>query len=221
MMFKSIFGALLFLSIALPPSTSIASNIRVEGVKIIISGVILDNDSSTFEKFVISHPNVTLVEFSECVGGLVREGYKIAESIRKRRLSTVIRGSCMSSCAYAFLAGVTRSVVADQGIHMLFLHLARNVENPKDPEMIKLNVVLARYIDFLTNGVIEPRLMDLIQRSTEANQGLAFLVKNDTNSRTIEVRYCSGTLMEFSRVNRCNLVPDTRSSFENLFGPIN
>lgn len=65
------------------------------------------------------HPHVTAIELNS-YGGLVEAGYKIAELVRSRNITTHVRtgAKCASACTLIFQAGIHRS--ASPGVRFLY-----------------------------------------------------------------------------------------------------
>ena len=96
--------------------------------KLLIEGVIGPDTSFALRRLLGRIPKCTSAEGQELVpvtislrsgGGLLNDGYKMAEALREFKAKTIIEdgNACASSCAVAFLGGDTR-VVEEKGIIM-------------------------------------------------------------------------------------------------------
>lgn len=91
-----------------PVGTVLHVETRDDGRTLVLSGGIQDGAADTLETALKAAPNVrTVVLDSE--GGFVREGERIAQVIRQRKLDTHVETLCASSCTLALLGGVHRT----------------------------------------------------------------------------------------------------------------
>ena len=94
--------------------TASATEMHVSGDQLILSGFI---DLRAYDEFIRTiTPSVRQVVLTDSPGGARISGQRIAYEIRRRRLSTVALGRCVSACANLFLGGVERQL-ADSASH--------------------------------------------------------------------------------------------------------
>lgn len=89
---------------------------------IVVDGNILDGDGKKFIDFVLQHQDADYVRLNS-LGGAVRDGMIMAQTIREFKFDTWVDGSdtCMSMCSLMFAAGVGRwhSAGAVIGVHSM------------------------------------------------------------------------------------------------------
>ncbi len=83
-----------------------AMEIHTEGDRLILTGPLSGFELTQFSALLTS--KITTVVFTNSGGGDFAAGLNLASLIRQRRLVTVAKGFCRSSCANAFLGGVQR-----------------------------------------------------------------------------------------------------------------
>lgn len=97
--------------------------VRADGKSILLSGGINDDTAEKLEQALARVPAVTTVVL-QSEGGWVRQGSRLGEVIRSRKLNTYVENYCVSACTIAFLAGKERA--ADPRAKIGF-HSARGV----------------------------------------------------------------------------------------------
>lgn len=98
---------LLALALCAVSTPSPAMTFAVHGSEVWLSGPVTGSEYSQLLAILGSNPiNAVVLTFSN--GGNANAGYNVGELIRGRGLTTVIRGSCASSCSRMWLGGVTR-----------------------------------------------------------------------------------------------------------------
>lgn len=86
-----------------------AMTMTVEGDTAILSGGVIKGDCDQLEHLLDGN-RIARVVLKDSGGGNAISGYCIGALIRKRGLSTTIRGRCASSCSRMWLGGVERTL---------------------------------------------------------------------------------------------------------------
>jgi hypothetical protein len=86
-----------------------AMDIEVQKNEIIMTGPVTGPECSQLES-ILRQNAIGVVVLTSSHGGNADAGYCVGELIRQRRLVTVIRGSCNSSCSRMWLGGVSRTL---------------------------------------------------------------------------------------------------------------
>ena len=94
---------------------SVADNIAT------LSGPVVNGDLDKFQEALAAQPGITTVVLKNSFGGDAPSGYRIGELIRKRSLTTVVSGYCVSSCSRMFLGGKVRLFSDDQGLSSTYV----------------------------------------------------------------------------------------------------
>lgn len=97
--------------------------VRADGRSILLSGGIRDGSAAQLEEALKMAPGVRTVVFAS-QGGWIREGERLGDVVRRRKLNTYVEQFCASACTVAFLAGVDRAAAPDAKIGF---HASRSV----------------------------------------------------------------------------------------------
>jgi hypothetical protein len=112
------------------PMTFRQLNLSLSGTAVLAEGEITGDTPAQFTAFLLTHPSVGAV-YLNSPGGNLGAGIDLGRQIRRAGLDTRLGGSpvssfgmpaagqCYSSCTFAFLGGVSRSVTSDShfGVH--------------------------------------------------------------------------------------------------------
>jgi hypothetical protein len=168
-----------------------AMEMQVSGDRLILSGFINLQDYDKFTRAIT--PSVRTVVLTNSPGGARVAGQRIAHEIRRRGLSTVAMGNCVSSCANLFLGGIDRRL-ADSTSYLAFHSNYTNPSgNPSATHMAEL-------ASFYTK--MNPKLPDSMIKLFlgKKQNGAVFFSKQET-------RNCDGT--EPERPSGCPIIPET------------
>lgn len=196
--------ALLFFVLSVRSDCANAAQMTIKNASVILSGKLVHGDFDRFESLIDSRPMIVQVVFENCFGGYVDEGIKIGELIRLRRFSTIAKGQVQSSCAYAFLAGVSRRFDSGFGAHLILLHATHNESAEKDVAS-RANLALIPYLQILSGGKLTPEILSLMKQSTTPSQGVVFVRQNWIIASTEKVAYCNGS--EHGNLSDCLMLP--------------
>ena len=108
-------------SLAFMHTTSPAMEAKVVNDTMILSGPVVHGDIQRFNEALAANPGIGTVVLRNSWGGHVESGYRIGELIRKRGLSTVVSGHCVSSCSRMFLGGKERRFSNDYSLERTFV----------------------------------------------------------------------------------------------------
>ena len=183
-------AALLFIPLLIGSNAS-AMEMHVSGDQLILGGFIEVQDYDKFIRTIT--PSVRTVVLTNSPGGVRLVGQHIAQEIRRRGLSTVAQGSCVSACANLFLGGVERRLANSAS----FLAFHSNYTNPSgNPSAAHMGELAAFYT------AMNPKLPDsMIQLFLNKKQnGAVFFYKDLT-------RNCEGS--EANRPSGCPTIPQT------------
>lgn len=175
------------------------ASLEVNERTLIVSGIIHNGDFERMSKLLLER-DVNTIEFDNCLGGLVDVGYKMSRLIREKKLNTVAKRQCHSSCALGFLAGQERKFSQSSGDHFILLHAARNVENPRD-SVTEANLKLIQYIHELTELRLSFEVLDMIKNSRLPGSGVVFAKTGHPPMPKLVSLYCDGS--EDGRVQEC------------------
>ncbi|MDR6537209.1 hypothetical protein [Variovorax soli] len=181
-----------------------AAQITLRSSSIFVNGRLVRGDFDYFENLMKQDHNVSHVVFEDCFGGYVDEGVKIGELIRLKRLSTIAKGQVQSSCAYAFLAGISRKFDSSFGVHLILLHATSN-ENAEKDIAAQANVALIPYLKILSSERLTSEILSLVRQSTLPFQGVVFVRENWIVVNTEKVAYCDG--LERGNFKNCIVLP--------------
>lgn len=113
---------------------------------IFVSGAFVEGDAARFDKLVKIIPEKTAVVFLTGPGGVLIEGLSIGETIRSRKFSTGIVGTCASACSLVWLAGADR--FANNGSRVGF-HAAYTGDAADARESGVANAMIGAYLTTL------------------------------------------------------------------------
>lgn len=96
-----------------------AMDLAISGSTVTMSGDVMRGDCDKLKEILKSNA-IELIVLGDSNGGDVNTGFCVGETIRERKLSTLIRGVCVSSCSRMWLGGVSRKLEGDNsavGLH--------------------------------------------------------------------------------------------------------
>lgn len=171
---------------------------------ITIKGVLNSGDDEIFLRTLVNNEATKSVVFSSCLGGSLQAGFKISQLIKRKKLNTVAKDECHSSCAYAFLAGAKRTFDPSIGSHFLGIH-ATTATNGTYEEQEERNRALIRYLSYLLDYKLPEKIKSLIFESRGVGKGVVFIAKNSMfGNSELETRYCNGT--ENKNIKKCQKI---------------
>lgn len=175
--------------------SALATEFRVDGDRLVVSGFLDYSERKLFEKYLVDGPQINQIVFTKCNGGHLGAAYYYAEVIKKRALSTSVVGQAQSACAIAFLAGFPRFPANGQRNTLLSLHVGRSQDENiiNNIEVEKNNRNLIEFINNLTEGKIPPRIMGLIKTSNLENSGVYFVSSTKGFFNIYDTYYCDGS----------------------------
>jgi|TARA_R100000951_G_scaffold113752_1_gene116451 hypothetical protein len=111
----------IFIALALTigvPMTAHSANITHSDSQIILEGKIKNEDYKELQR-VVDRTGIKSIRFNSD-GGAAIEGYQIGYTIRKNKMSTVIKKGdrCLSACAVAYLGGTNKYNYGILGFHV-------------------------------------------------------------------------------------------------------
>jgi len=179
---------------AAAPSWSM--EMRIEGNQLILSGGITELDYVKFTQELI--PAVRQIVLTDSPGGSVSSALDIADDIRRKGLSTTIRGYCRSACALIFLGGVQRTL-ADSKSHVDFHAMyAYNYSSPTQRPSTARYGKIASFLSDMTGGKLSDALIKTILRKQRG--GFVYFFRDRTFN-------CNGD--EPNRPSGCAKLPQT------------
>ena len=89
------------------PSLSLAMDMSVAGTSVRMSGPVVGDDCEQLRS-ILARTSIKTVILGQSKGGNADAGYCVGALIRENNISTVIQGSCASSCSRMWLGGVSR-----------------------------------------------------------------------------------------------------------------
>lgn len=92
--------------------TPYAVHLLPGGTEMELAGGMPDGTVTAVRKMLEDHPGIRVIHLNS-EGGEMTEGYRLAQLIRQRRLTTYTAATCSSACTLAFLAGSPRYLAAD------------------------------------------------------------------------------------------------------------
>lgn len=121
---------------------------------IILNGEIDVSSALNFRRVLDAAPNAKVVALNS-PGGNVQMGLLIADDIHQRKLTTYIpKGSgCYSACAYIFLAGVSREVEGELGVHQI---------SSQSSDLVGAQLTISDIIDVLGRFDTPPEVMSVM-----------------------------------------------------------
>ena len=190
-------------------TTSPAMEAKVVNDTMILSGPVVHGDIQRFNEALAANPGIGTVVLRNSWGGHVESGYRIGELIRKRGLSTVVSGHCVSSCSRMFLGGKERRFSNDYSLERTFVGFqghydAKGQLNRALVERFGLVEWIIKYSDGKADR-------DLVQRwiNIELNTGMVAFMHPQTRTffRSEKTFYCVGR--EQSRPLGCSTLAVT------------
>ncbi len=131
-------------------------------------------DSLDVFENALKSKKIKTVIFTDCDGGNLAAGLSIARLIKINELNTIASGKVLSSCAFAYLGGVSRIVDASKKNNAIKFHGGRNIQTD-EPLGLALNQsalkLLFEFTDFKFNKTIE----DIILNTKSDDEGVIFL----------------------------------------------
>ena len=189
---SSIFFGLIFVMLEMGYSeASYGASYVVNGAQIVVSGMLGEEDPFKFATELKDHPRIREVVFDNCLGGTGRAGYRFSVIIKERRLGTVARNQCQSSCALAFMGGQTRRLSSEPGLNLLLFHGARNLYSNIDLAKIATEEMVS-YVNVLSGNKLSKQIMELISKSSRIDQGVVIFSQDRRGLRERSTSYCDG-----------------------------
>jgi hypothetical protein len=172
-------------------SNAPAMEMHVSNDQLILSGFI---DLQAYDKFIRTiTPSVRTIVLTDSPGGARISGQRIAYEIRRRGLSTITLGSCVSACANLFLGGVERRLANSSSFLAFHSNYTNRSGEPSAAHMAELAGFYAELNPKLPNSMIQLFL-------SKKQNGAVFFYKHLT-------RNCEGT--ESARPSGCPTIPQT------------
>lgn len=161
-----------------------------------VSGVISKADIERFDKFVKENPNTSEILLSDSPGGY-DDGTSTVLEFKKRidelKLKTFARGLCASACAYIFLLGYERTLLANPAGKktMLLLHPVRWIgKDDKDGVgqiQVQYTDKLNKAVSERSEGKITTDLLDKMYATDDSSGGIFIL--RDANSESKHILF--------------------------------
>ena len=196
-------------SLAFMHTTSPAMEAKVVNDTMILSGPVVHGDIQRFNEALAANPGIGTVVLRNSWGGHVESGYRIGELIRKRGLSTVVSGHCVSSCSRMFLGGKERRFSNDYSLERTFVgfHGHYDAKGQLNRALVE-RFGLVEWIIKYSDGKAD---RDLVQRwiNIELNTGMVAFMHPQTRTffRSEKTFYCVGR--EQSRPLGCSTLAVT------------
>ena len=190
-------------------TTSPAMEAKVVNDTMILSGPVVHGDIQRFNEALAANPGIGTVVLRNSWGGHVESGYRIGELIRKRGLSTVVSGHCVSSCSRMFLGGKERRFSNDYSLERTFVgfHGHYDAKGQLNRALVE-RFGLVEWIIKYSDGKAD---RDLVQRwiNIELNTGMVAFMHPQTRTffRSEKTFYCVGR--EQSRPLGCSTLAVT------------
>jgi hypothetical protein len=105
--------AVLIVLLALPPTESLAMELKVLGNQLILSGRVVGDEPEKVKGALANSPEIDTVILRNSPGGDAPAGYQTGQLLRERGLRTAVSGYCYSSCSRMLLGGSTRYFTDD------------------------------------------------------------------------------------------------------------
>lgn len=166
-------------------------DMHISGDQLILRGFINLRDYDNFTRTIT--PAIQTVVLTKSPGGVRFIGQEIAHEIRRRKLSTVALGSCVSACANLFLGGVERRLADSTSFLAFHSNYTNRSGNPSVAHMGELASFYAEMNPKLPDSMIKLFL-------GKKQNGAVFFYKRLT-------RNCEGT--EPQRPAGCPTIPKT------------
>src|SRR5262245_37298577 len=143
---------LLFASLSIG-FNAFATEMHVSGDQLILSGFI---DLQAYDKFIRTiTPSVRTVVLTDSPGGARISGQRIAYEVRRRGLSTVALGNCVSACANLFLGGIERRLADSTSVLAFHSNYTDRTGNPSSAHMGELGAFYAEMNPKLPHSMIQ------------------------------------------------------------------
>jgi hypothetical protein len=182
---------------------------KVVNDTMILSGPVVHGDIQRFNEALAANPGIGTVVLRNSWGGHVESGYRIGDLIRKRGLSTVVSGHCVSSCSRMFLGGKERRFSNDYSLERTFVgfHGHYDAKGQLNRALVE-RFGLVEWIIKYSDGKAD---RDLVQRwiNIELNTGMVAFMHPQTRTffRSEKTFYCVGR--EQSRPLGCSTLAVT------------
>jgi hypothetical protein len=105
--------AVLIALVVLPPTQSVAMELKVVGNQLILSGRVVGDEPGKVREVLANSREIDTVILRNSPGGDAPAGYQTGQLLRERGLRTAVSGYCYSSCSRMFLGGSTRYFTDD------------------------------------------------------------------------------------------------------------
>jgi hypothetical protein len=182
---------------------------KVVNDTMILSGPVVHGDIQRFNEALAANPGIGTVVLRNSWGGHVESGYRIGDLIRKRGLSTVVSGHCVSSCSRMFLGGKERRFSNDYSLERTFVgfHGHYDAKGQLNRALVE-RFGLVEWIIKYSDGKAD---RDLVQRwiNIELNTGMVAFMHPQTRTffRSEKTFFCVGR--EQSRPMGCSTLAVT------------
>jgi hypothetical protein len=136
-------GPILGVSLVLPLTCSALEIQRVQtcaGIVLRLRGDVMEGDFSRLKSYFRGQKSIVGVDLSS-EGGVLEEGLRIAEFIRRKKLTVYVADKCNSVCVDMFVAGAKRYVEPDSKVGV---HAVSNQRDIEDAGSKLLTIKLAR-----------------------------------------------------------------------------
>ncbi len=156
------------------------------------TGDITPDSYTNFEKALASQKIKTVI-FKDCDGGSVLAGLDAAKTIKLAGLETVASGRVVSSCAFAYLGGVVRTIDltnADSGIQF---HGGFDATAGKPAGPVKNQKVLD-YLYLDTNFKFSKKIEAIILNTKLPYEGVYFFKQSINGKLKDGALYCDGNV---------------------------
>ncbi len=102
-------SSVVLVAVGLNGTSAFGMDIEVDGSQVVMSGDVTGTECEELLSVLQQNP-IRSVVLTQSKGGRADSGYCVGALIRQHQLSTVIRGSCASSCSRMWLGGVSRTL---------------------------------------------------------------------------------------------------------------
>ncbi len=156
------------------------------------SGTLKTENHTNFIK-VLNTKKIKLVRFENCDGGDALAGLDIAKAIKLAELQTIASGRVASSCAFAYLGGVIRTIDpanADSGIQF---HGGFDATTGQPAGPVKNQKVLD-YLYLDTNFKFSKKIEAVILNTKLPYEGVYFFKQSINGKMKNGALYCNGNI---------------------------
>ncbi|MFZ6767144.1 hypothetical protein ACO0LM_08660 [Undibacterium sp. Di26W] len=179
-----------------------------------INGVISKTDVERFDQLIKENPNINEILLSDSPGGY-DDGTSTVLEFKKRiddlKLKTSARGLCASTCAYIFLLGYERTLLANPSGKktMLLLHPVRWIDKDDKDGIGRIQVQytdkLNKAISERSGGKITTDLLDKMYSTDDSSGGIFFL--REANSENKYILFSSSIKKRIRAIPISDLTP--------------